>query len=161
MVPLLIFALLIGVPIIEIGLFIQVGDLIGLWATLATVVLTAIAGTALLRRQGLSVLNRLRATLERDELPVTELFDGVCLLVAGVALLTPGFMTDAVGFLLFLPPVRAAIALALLHRISVRMQNHRQPGPRPTGERGTVIDGDYKDLTNGGPSNGNSGGRLT
>ncbi|MEX2642437.1 MAG: FxsA family protein [Acetobacterales bacterium] len=167
MAVLLILALLLGVPIIEIALFITVGDWIGLWPTLALVVLTAVAGTALLRRQGLSVLRRLRMTLDRNELPVVEMFDGACVLVAGVCLLTPGFLTDTIGFLLFLAPVRSLIAAGLLRwavsRADVRVYRSRPgggPGPGGGPERGPgaggatgrspggpVIEGEYRDVT--------------
>ncbi len=97
------------VPIIEIAIFIEVGGEIGLWNTLAVVVLTAIVGTWMLRAQGMRTLRRAQDSLSRQVFPVSEVFDGLCLLVGGALLLTPGFLTDALGFLLFLPPVRAAI----------------------------------------------------
>ena len=161
MPALLILALLLGVPIIEIALFITVGDWIGLWPTLALVVVTAVAGTILLRRQGLSVLRRLRMTLDRNELPVVEMFDGACVLVAGVCLLTPGFLTDTVGFLLFLAPVRTLMAAGLLRwavsRADVRVYRSRTgggPGSGPdggagrgSGTGGPVIEGEYRDVT--------------
>ena len=158
MAPLLIFALLIVVPIIEISLFIQAGKLIGLWATLAIVIMTVFAGTTLLRRQGVTVLNRFRVTLARNELPVIDLFDDVLLLTAGVTLVIPGLMTDVVGFLLLFPPVRAAMALVLLHRISGRMQ--RCPNGQPGGGRTRIIDADYEDLTDRNPPAGRSRGPL-
>ncbi|GAA0577087.1 FxsA family protein [Caenispirillum bisanense] len=105
--PLIILGLFIAVPIIEIAVFIQVGGLIGLWPTIAIVVATAFAGTFLLRQQGLATLGRAQEAMARGEMPLREVFDGACLLVAGVLLLTPGFVTDTVGLLLFLPPVRA------------------------------------------------------
>lgn len=105
-----VFALaFILVPIAEIALFIEVGGEIGLWNTIAVVVLTAIVGTWMLRTQGMLTLRRAQESLARQEFPVSEVFDGLCLLVGGVLLLTPGFLTDAVGFLLFLPPLRKVI----------------------------------------------------
>ena len=103
---LLIFLALIGVPVIEIAVFIEIGGRIGLWPTIGLIVLTALVGTALLRHQGLSTLARARASLDQGKLPMRELLDGVCLLIAGVLLLTPGFVTDAVGALLLVPPLR-------------------------------------------------------
>jgi UPF0716 protein FxsA len=105
--PLLILFILI--PIIEIGLFIQVGGLIGLWPTLATVVLTAIIGTSMLRKQGISTLTRLQANLNTGQNPVDPIAHGALILVSGVLLLTPGFFTDAVGFSLLIPPIRSAL----------------------------------------------------
>ena len=94
------------VPLIEIAVFIQVGGWIGLWPTLALIVLTAVLGTWQLRAQGIATLARARSQMERGVMPARELFDGLCLLVAGALLLTPGFVTDAVGGLLFVPPLR-------------------------------------------------------
>lgn len=157
----LILLAFIMVPIAEIAVFIKAGDLIGLWPTIAAVVLTAIIGTAMLRQQGLATLVRLRATMDRGELPVRELFDGACLLLAGALLLTPGFLTDAVGFLLLVPPLRALAGAALWHRMqqsgnfSVHvggMQGGADGGPqggqRPSHSAGPgggpVVDADYE-----------------
>lgn len=108
MAPVL-FALFVVVPIIEIALFIQVGGLIGVWPTIALVILTAIAGTTLLRAQGLSTMRRAQESMNQGQMPIREVFDGACLLIAGVLLLTPGFMTDALGLSLFVPAVRSAL----------------------------------------------------
>ena len=109
MPALILLCLFIGVPLVEIAVFIQVGERIGLWPTLAVVILTAVAGTFMLRLQGMMTLMRARAAMERGEMPLAEVFDGACLLVAGALLLTPGFVTDALGGLLFLPPVRLGL----------------------------------------------------
>lgn len=103
---LILLAAFIAVPLIEIAVFIQVGGWIGLWPTLAIVVLTAIAGSGLLRAQGLATARRAREQMDRGTMPARELFDGICLVFAGALLLTPGFVTDIVGLLLFVPPVR-------------------------------------------------------
>jgi UPF0716 protein FxsA len=100
---------LIFIPLVEIAVFIEVGDAIGLWSTLVVVVLTAMAGTALLRQQGLRTLRRAQESVARHEPPVREVFDGLCLLIAGVLLLTPGFVTDALGSLLFIPVFRTVL----------------------------------------------------
>jgi UPF0716 protein FxsA len=146
----LLLAAFIGVPLLEIAVFIEVGGVLGLWPTLALVVLTAMLGTWQLRAQGLATLMRARQQFERGALPARELFDGACLLVAGALLLTPGFVTDAAGFLLFFPPVRD-ILLGLLAR---RMERHVQTRVFVDGEEvstggpnGPIIDGDYRDVT--------------
>ena len=95
----LLFILLLVVPIVEIALFIKVGGLIGVWPTIGIVIATALAGAALLRRQGLATLRSARASLADNRFPIDEVFDGLCLAVAGALLLTPGFFTDAVGLL--------------------------------------------------------------
>ncbi len=118
--PLLLLALLIAVPLVEIGVFIEVGGWLGLWPTLGVIVLTAVIGAALLRTQGIATMTRAKAELERGVMPVREIFDGLFLLVAGALLLTPGFVTDAAGFLLFLPPFRAALAGVIASRVRLR-----------------------------------------
>lgn len=103
---LVLLLLFFTVPIIEIAVFIRVGDWIGLWPTLGLVILTAILGSWQLRRQGMATIARARRQLDQGEIPAKELFDGICLLGAGALLLTPGFVTDLAGASLFLPPVR-------------------------------------------------------
>ena len=110
---LVILALFIGIPLIEIYLFIAVGGRIGVWPTIGLVILTALVGTTLLRQQGLATLARAQAETEANRLPVRELFDGVCLLFGGMLLLTPGFMTDAFGLALLLPQLRGLIGRGL------------------------------------------------
>jgi UPF0716 protein FxsA len=140
----------IAVPLIEIALFIQVGGAIGLWPTLAIVILTALIGTALLRRQGLQELDRLRASLRGAGDPSEPLIHGALILFAGALLLTPGFFTDAVGFALLLPPVRARIVAQIRWRITV----HEMGSPRPHPERPDIIEGEYEplDVERHGPS---------
>ncbi len=107
--PLLLIVIFIGVPILEIVVFIQAGDIIGLWPTIAAVVATAIIGGALIRAQGLATMDRARHSIEQGQAPVHEAFTGICLLLAGALLMTPGFLTDSVGFLLLIPPVRRSL----------------------------------------------------
>ena len=144
----LLLALVIT-PIVEIAVFIQIGGLIGLWPTLAIVVITAVAGTALLRAQGLATLARARESLARGEFPVRQVFDGACLLVAGALLLTPGFVTDGVGLALFLPPVRELLRRWVLTsgriRVDVGANVGANAGPRPDRDDG-IIEGDYHEV---------------
>lgn len=152
---LIILAAFIAVPLVEIGLFIQVGGLIGLWPTIFVVVITAVIGTALLRHQGLSALHRLQTAMDAGEPPLGPVFDGFCLLAAGALLLTPGFFTDAIGFLLFTPPLRAALRTFLGRRIQVQggsagahfHHTGTAQGPTRTDGSGDVIDGDWQDVT--------------
>lgn len=112
-----LFLLFVIVPIVEIGLFIQVGGAIGLWPTLLIVVLTALAGTILMRAQGVLTLQRLQTALAEGRNPTDPMAQGAMILVAGVLLLTPGFFTDALGFALLLPPVRVLIIRAVSNRL--------------------------------------------
>jgi len=115
----LLFIAFLIVPMIEIGLFIVMGQTIGLWPTLLGVVVTAVIGSAIIRMQGVSLINEIRTMMARGALPARQLADGVMLAVAGALLMTPGYFTDACGFLLLVPPVRALIYEFLKTRIRV------------------------------------------
>ena len=142
---LLILLLMIGVPIVEIAVFIQVGGWIGITPTIATVVLTAVVGTALLRKQGFATLEKARESLAAGRFPVAEVFDGMCLLAAGALLLTPGFVTDAVGLLLFVPPLRAWIRDRLAARLVASGRVHVYGDTPPPGGP-TVIDAEFEEI---------------
>jgi len=146
----LVLCAMIGVPVLEIAVFIEIGGRIGLWPTIATVILTAVLGTALLRQQGLVALKSAQKSLEKGDFPVREVFDGLCLLVAGALLLTPGFVTDGMGFLLFLPPVRVLIGawawnyLIRHGRIDIHAGAGGWAEPEKGGDgAGPVIDGEF------------------
>ena len=139
-----VVAALLIVPIVEIAVFIEVGGAIGLWPTLAVVVATAIAGGTLLRLQGLATLARAREALARNEMPLKEVIDGVFLLVAGILLLTPGFVTDGVGFVLFVPGVRAGLRSLLAQRFFT--SGMRRRSPPGGGHDGATIDGEYREV---------------
>ena len=110
----------IAVPIIEIALFIQIGGFLGLFPTLAIVVLTAIAGTYLVRAQGLSVLSQLQSRFREMNDPSEPLAHGAMILFSGALLLTPGFFTDFIGFLLLIPNVRATVFQKVKERMNIR-----------------------------------------
>lgn len=107
---LLLFLFFIAVPIAEIALFIQAGELIGTLPTIAITIGTAIAGSFLMRVQGFAALNRFAEAAGRGEMPVTPVVDGIGVLAAGLLLLTPGLLTDTIGLLLFVPPIRHGLA---------------------------------------------------
>lgn len=144
-----LFIALVVVPLIEIGLFIEVGGWIGLWPTLAIVVLTALIGAALLRHQGLAVLADLEARVRAAEDPRGPILHGLLILVAGIVLLTPGFFTDAVGFLLLVPPVRAWLIRTAGRRIVVAgmAARARQERSEPPPARDATIETEYEDVT--------------
>lgn len=110
----------IGVPIAEIALFIYVGERIGLLATLAIVVLTAVVGSALVARQGAGALNQVQTAFFQARFPGKELAHGAMIVVAGAFLVTPGFLTDGVGFLLLVPPIREAARRFVMARFARR-----------------------------------------
>lgn len=151
MIRLLLPLLLIAVPLCEIGLFILVGQHIGVLATIGLVVLTAVIGAALLRQQGLAVLAKAQASMDEGKAPIGPVVDGVALLAGGLLLLTPGFLTDSIGFVLLIPQARAAIARSVFERL-VRSGNVHvhtagfgtSGGNAPAGD---TIEADYADIT--------------
>lgn len=161
---LILLFLFIGVPLIEIMLFIKVGGAIGMMMTVVIVVATALIGSFMLRTQGLATMRDAQAHIDRAELPVDSVIHGISLLLAGAFLLTPGFLTDAIGFALFVPSLRLAlgrqIMAAVVARGSVNIHTRSQswqtgpgdnpsargahPGQRPT--NGPVIDGEATEV---------------
>jgi UPF0716 protein FxsA len=146
--PLLLAFIL--VPLIEIALFIQIGDVIGLWWTLATVVVTAIAGASLVRRQGADILARLQASMETLRDPTTPLAEGAMVLFSGALLLTPGFFTDFIGFALLVPGVRHAIIRQVGQRMAARGAGFHAHGAGRPSDFGAQ-QGPYRDPERAGP----------
>ena len=105
----ILFLLFILVPPIEIGLFIAVGSRIGLWPTLGIVLLTAVIGASLVSRQGRAEFAKLQSEFAAGQFPAKPLVHGAMILVAGAVLITPGFLTDAVGFALLSPQIRETL----------------------------------------------------
>lgn len=136
----------IAVPLIEIALFIQIGGLIGLWPTLLVVVLTAIAGTVLVRSQGALALAELRRSFRDVTDPSEPLAKGAMVLFAGALLLTPGFFTDAAGFALLVPAVQKRLFKELRSRVRVETfsRDGAEPRRRPAG--GAVIEGEAEEI---------------
>ena len=106
----MIFLLFIFIPIIEISIFITIGNNIGLLNTVAIILLTAVVGIYFVRRQGLSLLFNAQRNMAQGIMPTEEIKGGIFLLISGLLLITPGFFTDCVGFLMFLKPVQNFIS---------------------------------------------------
>jgi UPF0716 protein FxsA len=142
--PLLaLLLILVLAPLTEIYVLIRVGSLIGALPTIGLCVATALAGSVLIRIQGLAKLARIRASLEAGELPAVDVLEGAVILISGVLLLTPGFVTDLFGFLCLVPPLRRRVVEAFLSRHAVRVQRPPRP-PRGPGSGGRVIEGEYE-----------------
>ncbi|WP_293575056.1 FxsA family protein [Phaeobacter sp.] len=160
-----LFLAFLMVPILEIALFIQVGGTIGLWPTLAIVVMTAVLGTWLVRTQGRLAMGQLRNSFQQLNDPTEPLAHGAMILFAGALLLTPGFFTDAVGFALLVPKIRMGVYRYIRSKVTVAqfqmgpgaMHGRTYPGqnsPRPDAD---VIDGDYEEVKPEQPRKGPSG----
>jgi len=139
-------ALFILTPLIEIYLFIKVGAQIGALTTVLLCVVTAVIGMALLRHQGLSTLNKVQSQMQRGELPAIGMIEGVMLFFAGALLLTPGFFTDTIGFILLIPPLRKALALWLLERsgMIVQIRTSGESHSSQQHHRQRTLEGDYE-----------------
>ena len=148
-----LFLLFVLLPIIEISLLISVGEQIGGWNTVAIVVATAMIGSYLVRQQGISTLVHAQQKMQQGTIPGQEVAEGLLLVIAGVMLVTPGFVTDALGFLFCLPMTRPLIAKGLLAKLSVQVVNQAQGGfsgqpgqgfgQRPS-SNDDIIEGEYE-----------------
>ncbi len=150
--PFVILGLLIFVPLAELAVIIKVGGNIGTLPTIGLLIGVGILGTVLIRQQGLGILRRTEAAMAKGEMPVASALDGIGLLMAGVLMMTPGFLTDILGLALLIPQVRRWAAQWLLARATVtglgsvrtsRTQRRREPGAGTKGGRGPVIDGEF------------------
>ena len=164
-----LFLCLAAVPILEIVLLVKLGQWIGFWLTVAIVIGTAMLGTYVLHRQGFKVLNRVMESVAAGKPPVGPAVDGAFLMMAGMLLIAPGVLTDGLGLLLLIPPLRHAIAAWSVRRflrsaVVVRSAttfsraqakarpNGEQPWPGPraeprperSGDGGPVIDGEFE-----------------
>jgi UPF0716 protein FxsA len=136
----ILLAMFIGIPLLEIYLLIEVGEEIGALATILAVVLTAVIGVTLIRIQGFSTLQKAQLSMQQGIAPATEMFEGIMLFFAAVCLLIPGFFTDAIGFLLLIPPLRQFWANRILAG-GMLNQSFRRPGGSD------FFEGEYEDLT--------------
>jgi len=133
-------ALFILTPLIEIFLFIKIGAEIGALSTIALIALTAIVGVALLRHQGLSTLQNVQRQMQQGQVPAVGLLEGIMLFFAGALLLTPGFFTDTIGFIILVPAIRKSLALWILERSGTIVKMH--PGQPPQAGPQNFIEGE-------------------
>lgn len=164
-----LFALFLIVPLIEISLFITVGGWLTLWPTLGLVLLTGIIGTTLMRWQGMQVLAELRGDMGQLQNPLSPLAHGALIVVAGLLLLTPGFFTDTIGFLLMVPAVRAVVIRWVGSKVQIQSfgqsfeaQSQMRSGPAPGSQGrgyGPIIDGEFHELDEDPPRSSDSNSR--
>ncbi len=151
--PLLI--LFVIMPVVEMWVLIEVGSQIGALTTIGLVLLTAMLGLALLRQQGVSTLMRANQRMQSGQLPAQEMVEGIFLAVGGALLLTPGFITDAVGFACLIPGLRQIIIGRLLKKAIFRAtaggagfyNSSRGPGA-DRGQGDDIIEGEYRQESN-------------
>jgi UPF0716 protein FxsA len=117
----LLLLLIIVVPAAEIGILLWSGTTIGFWPTLLMIILTGVLGTYLAKREGLQTIRRVQEQMRIGQVPGHALLDGICILVGGILLLTPGFITDITGFLMLFPPTRKFFKLLIGNSIRKRI----------------------------------------
>lgn len=143
--------LFIVIPLVELYLIIEVGSVIGALWTIFLVVLTAVVGVTLLRVQGFSTLNRARQNMEMGTLPAMEMMEGIVLAVGGALLITPGFLTDTLGFMCLIPVTRRAFIRYVMRRSIIHGQGfyhhtrtHYDPDNTGSGQnQGRTIEGEF------------------
>ncbi|GAB2634213.1 hypothetical protein GCM10027270_23400 [Nocardioides ginkgobilobae] len=145
--------LFVGMPLLELYVLIQVGQVIGAWWTIALLVLASVVGAAIVRREGARAWRALVEALTQGRMPHRELADGALVLIGGTLLLTPGFATDLLGALLVLPLTRPVFRGLLARVVASRLlvvPGGRFPGfPRDAGRPGPVVRGDVVDPDEG------------
>ena len=144
--------LFIIVPALELILLIEIGRRIGTLPTIGLIVFTGILGAFLARRQGLQVLRRMRTEMQAGQLPADSIFDGVIVLIAGAFLMTPGILTDTVGFLCLIPATRRVIKNLIWSRLKRAIDRGQiytatYRGPRSQNDSEDVIIIDHDDYT--------------
>ena len=151
-----LFILFIIVPILEISVLIQVGGIIGGFNTLILVLLSAALGSYFVKREGVSALQSAQAKMAQNQLPAKELLNGALLILAGVMLITPGFLTDILGLSLVIPLTRKLYAAILVKKLSAHFvqangqaqggfhQSYQQQTP-PSDHNGDVFEGEYSE----------------
>jgi UPF0716 protein FxsA len=155
----------IAFPLVELALLIRTGQLIGLWPTLAIVGVTAVLGGIILRRQGFAMVARVTQAVEQGEPVVEPAIDGLSLFVAGALLIAPGLVTDTLGLLLLIPPLRRRIGrwclntLMVSPNVHVRVFTRRRHGPgakdassRHPSEDGPIIEGEFDEVNETAPT---------
>jgi UPF0716 protein FxsA len=154
-----LFALLTILPLLEIALLVKFGQLVGVWLTLAVVIGTAFLGAGILQRQGFTTMMRAQEAMMRGEPPVGPMMDGAMMVMAGIFLILPGLITDTMGLLLLVPPIRHFVARRLtagmfgganIHVETFDSERRHEPrsGDRSPGVEngGPVIEGDFERL---------------
>ena len=153
----ILFICFLIIPIVEMWVLIEVGSFIGTLFTVGLVLLTAVIGVSLLKKQGLSTFIKANQRMQAGQMPVTEMGEGLMLAVAGALLVTPGFVTDSIGFMLLTPGIRKILAKSMLTKMMVSGQaqaysaqahySNQGDGFKESNVRPAVLEGEYRDVT--------------
>lgn len=133
------------VPFMELAVFASVSEHIGLWTTLSLAFITAIIGGTLVKHQGMQTLLSMRGAMDRGAMPLNEIFDGFCLVAAGALLITPGFITDTIGFALLIPAFRSFMRHVIKKHTTWSAASFGQP-QRSSTHDGDIIEGEFENV---------------
>lgn len=139
----LLFVLFLLVPLVELFVLIEVGEVIGAGWTILLVLATAILGAFMVKLQGLHTLHKAQAAIQQGQPPAMEMLEGAAILISGVMLLIPGFVTDALGFMLLIPPLRRALLMPII--ANSNMVFHGRFGHRQRSSSDEIIEGEVVD----------------
>ena len=118
-----LFLLIIVIPTADIALLIFTGKIIGVWPTILLILLTGVIGAYLAKREGLQTIRKAQEQLRHGQLPGEALLDGICILIGGTLLITPGFITDITGFLMLFPPTRRVFKFFMIKALRKRIES--------------------------------------
>lgn len=138
-----LFIIFIILPIIEISIFIQIGSFLGTFNTVLLIFLTAALGIYFVRQQGLSAFQKITYELQNQQIPMQGMFDGLVILIAGILLITPGFLTDVLGFLCLIPMTRYYLLNIIKNVLSKRYRNMHNKQKKDVQK---TIDGEYIEI---------------
>ena len=142
------FFIFIGIPIIEVILFIKVGKYIGLWNTIFIIIVTGVIGAILVKSQGITILNKALGEIKSNKIPIFSIFEGIAILIAGAFLLTPGFLTDTLGCILLIPKTRNLIISYITTHLKKRTVYKEKSTYYPDEEdkKNKIFEGDYEEI---------------
>ena len=144
------FLFFIGIPIIEVMLFITVGKYIGLWNTILIIIITGVIGAILVKSQGVTTLKKGLEEIKSNKIPIQSMIHGIAIIIAGAFLLTPGFLTDTLGAILLIPPLRLKIARFVIEYLKKRstFRTTFEQYPRDTSESKDekIYEGKYEEI---------------
>lgn len=140
----ILLALFIGLPLVEIYLFIKLGGFIGAFTTVLLIIATALLGVSLLRTQGFNTMAKFQQQVASGQLPADTMLEGVALLIGGALLLTPGFLTDSLGLMCLIPVTRRTLIAWLLKNMTLSTVGFNNHSQRQTPHDPDVIEGEYK-----------------
>ena len=139
------FLIFIGIPLIEVMLFITIGKHIGLLNTISLIIITGIIGAILVKKQGITILNKALEEIKSNKIPIFSIFEGIAILIAGAFLLTPGFLTDTLGCVLLIPKTRNIIIKYITSYLEKRTIYKKNP-KYDKNEEDKIVEGSFEEI---------------